>query len=101
MARVVRSTTVVGDQLLLAGHVLQALESGRMCMHAADYLEISAWVTDELSLLATDALYRIHRRVPGPIQDIVENLLHARAEVAWTSALFAAAAEWASLLESL
>ena len=32
------------DDLLLGGHLLYALEVGRLRMHAADYLEISGWV---------------------------------------------------------
>jgi hypothetical protein len=42
MALVFRPYFADSDQLLLGGHVLYALEAGKMHMHPADYTEISA-----------------------------------------------------------
>jgi len=97
-------SSVTEDQLLLAGFVLQALECGRMPMHAAGYQEVSIWAAGELAGMDTPTLQSLHRRVPDPLGQLVENLLHERAEAAWTSnwwALSAADVVWASLLESL
>jgi hypothetical protein len=49
-------------------------------------------------------LHFLHSRVPGPMQGLVDNVLHERAQTAWTSdawALFSANAQWVPLLEKL
>ena len=73
----------IADQLLFAGHVLRALESGQMRMNAGDHLEISDWASRELERLDTAVLQRLRRRVAPALQCIVENLLHARHEAIW------------------
>ncbi|HEX7499552.1 MAG TPA: hypothetical protein VF524_04520 [Polyangia bacterium] len=83
-----RSPTI-SDHLLLAGHVLRALENGRLRMHAGDYHEIAAWAAGELSRLATPELERFSRSVPGALQGIAENLLHERREPWWCGDFFA------------
>jgi hypothetical protein len=94
------STVEVGDRMLLAGHVLQALECGSMRMHASDYREIAAWAGAELGTLDTEHLRSLSLRVPGPIQDIVQGLLHERGDAVWVPdacALYLADAVWRAL----
>ena len=73
------------DELLLAGHMLQALDSGRISMHAIDYLDIAGWISAEFALMDTACLRALHHLVPASMQSIVENHLHRRREGAWTS----------------
>ncbi len=74
---------VRSDQMLLAGYILQAFEHGGMPMHAAGYLELAAWATDELGLLDSGALQDIRFGVPRALRDIIENLLSERRESEW------------------
>lgn len=71
--------TEITDEIMLAGHLLAAMESGRVPMHADDYLQIARWVSGELDRLASFELARFRLRLPGALQDIAENLLHQRA----------------------
>ena len=94
----------MADQLRLSGHVLQALECGRMPMSAGGYLEVVAWVLDALGQMPSSELHRLRPRVPGSLQNIVENVLHARRDSAWAAdaiALHAADLRWAALRDSL
>jgi hypothetical protein len=98
------SAVEVGDRMLLAGHVLQAIECGSMLMHAEDYLEIATWAATELEKLDIKQLRSLSLRVPGPIQDIVEGLLHERGEVVWVPdawALHLADAVWRTLIADI
>lgn len=74
---------VRSDQMLLAGYILQAFERGGMPMHAAGYLELAVWATDELGLLDSGALQDIRFNVPRALRDIIENLLSERRESEW------------------
>jgi hypothetical protein len=75
------------DDLLLGGHVLLALETGRMRMHAADYEEISTWLADMVDDMETAIVLRLRREGPPALQDLAENALHARGEPEWTSSI--------------
>lgn len=93
----------ITDHIQLAGHVLQALESGRMRMHAADYQEISGWASAEFAKMDTPALWSLRDRVPGPLKAVVENLLFLRAE-RWTEIAIdqlIAATTWSALHDRL
>ncbi len=73
------------DDLLLGGHLLSALEVGRLQMHAADYLEIAGWVGEVFERMDTSVLLRLRHEGPDALQVAAENALHARGEVDWTS----------------
>jgi len=75
------------DDLLLGGHVLFALETGRMQMHAADYEELSTWLADIVGEMDTPVVLRLRREGPPALQDVAENALHARGEPEWTSSI--------------
>lgn len=75
------------DDLLLGGHVLLALETGRMRMHAADYEEISTRLADMVGDMDTPVVLRLRREGPPAVQDVAENTLHARGEPEWTSSI--------------
>ena len=66
------------DQLRMAGLVLGALESGRMQMHARDYLDIASAATCELALLDTSELEQASRLMPPALLGLVENVLFQR-----------------------
>ncbi|HZY41154.1 MAG TPA: hypothetical protein VFF59_04050 [Anaerolineae bacterium] len=68
------------DQMLMAGHILQAFERGGMPMHAAGYLELASWVTDELRGLDSGTLQDVRFGVHRALQDIIEKLLYERRE---------------------
>jgi hypothetical protein len=92
------------DELVLAGRMLQALDGGRIAMHAVDYQDIAGWISAELALMETDVLRAMHRQVPECVQTIVENHLHRRSDSAWAVDAWAqpvADCVWASLLERL
>ena len=75
-----------------------------MHMHAHDYLEIAGWAALELSRLQDDQLRWLRLKVPGPLQDIVENLLQERGAAVWASdalSLHLAQAAWTALLADL
>jgi hypothetical protein len=71
------------DALLLGCHVLLALETGRMRMHAADYQEIAAWLTDMVAGMATPVVMRLRNEGPPALRDVAENALCARGEPEW------------------
>ncbi len=73
------------DDLLLGGHLLYALEVGRLRMHAADYLEISGWVAEVFERMDTGVLLRLRHEGPEALQLAAENALHERGEVDWTA----------------
>ena len=75
------------DDLLLGGHVLLALETGRIGMHAADYAEISTWLADMVGDMETPVVLRLRREGPPALQDVAENALHTRGEPEWTSSI--------------
>jgi hypothetical protein len=74
------SSFVRSDQMLMAGHILQAFERGGMPMHAAGYLELSSWATDELGKLDSGTLQDVRFGVPRALREIIENLLYERRE---------------------
>jgi len=69
---------LTSDQMLMASHILQALEFGGMPMHAAGYRELAVWVTDELRTLDTPTLLALRQMAPASLQSIADNLLHER-----------------------
>lgn len=71
------------DQVLLGGHLLAALEVGRMPMHAADYREISTWMAEVFDDIDLDVLVRLQREGPSALRPIAENALCARGEPDW------------------
>ena len=75
------------DDLLLGGHVLFALEAGRIRMHAGDYVEISTRLADMVDDLDTAVILRLRREGPPALRDMAENALHARGEPDWTSSI--------------
>jgi len=88
------------DDLLLGGHVLLALETGRMRMHAADSAEVSAWLADMVDDMETSVVLRLRRERPPALQGMAENALHTRGEPEWTSSISTrshAAAIWRDL----
>lgn len=92
------------DQLLLGGHVLAALELGRMRMDAHDYLEIASWMADVIDRLDTGMLLRLRKQGPSSVRVMAENALNDRGEVDWLpSRLERVKAEvvWRSLRERL
>jgi hypothetical protein len=101
MGTVFRPFFADSDQLLLGGHVLSALEIGRMRMHAEDYFEISNWMVDVFDRLPLEVLLRLRREGPTPLRHIVENALHERGEVDWVAdrrTRIRAEAEWRNLI---
>lgn len=74
------SSIARSDQMLMAGHILQAFERGGMPMHAAGYLALASWAADELRGLDSGALQDVRFRVHGSLQGIIENLLYERRE---------------------
>ena len=74
------SSIVRSDQMLMAGHILQAFERGGMPMHAAGYLELASWAADELRGLDSGTLQDVRFGVHRALQDIIENLLYERRE---------------------
>ena len=68
--------------MLMASHILQALELGGMPMHADGYLELAIWSTQELRRLDLHALQHLRHTVPPSLRGIVDNLLHERGEYA-------------------
>jgi hypothetical protein len=73
------------DDLLLGGHLLSALEVGRLAMHAADYAEIAGWVADLFERMDTGVLLRLRQEGPDALRVAAENALHERGEVDWTA----------------
>ena len=69
------------DQLRMVGLVLGALESGRMQMHARDYLNIATAATCELALLDTSEREQASRSMPPALLGLVENVLFEREAV--------------------
>ena len=64
----------------MASHILHALELGGMPMHAAGYLELAGWATDELRTLDFVALLSLRDGAPQVLHDIVENVLYERCD---------------------
>jgi hypothetical protein len=99
-----RPAPLSSDQLLMASHILRALEYGGMPMHAAGYLELASWVTQELRALDLDSLIALSHEAPEGLRLIVDNVLHERqsfdAPLGGIEALVAHCA-WRSLLRSL
>ena len=98
------ASNLLADQLRLSGHMLQALESGRMPMNAAGYLEVVGWVRDEFERMSSGELGRWRARVPGSLQCVVENVLHARGETRWATdaqALSTAQSQWTKCVQWL
>jgi hypothetical protein len=92
------------DHLLLAPHVLRALEAGRLPMHAADYREITTWASRTLKQRDTEVLRYLCATDRGPLRDVVENMLHERGVAAWSAdneALLRAAPVWHALRSRL
>jgi hypothetical protein len=75
------SSVAITDQLKMAGLVLGALESGRMPMHALDYLDIASAASCELALLDTAELEQASRWMPPALHGLVENVLFQRESV--------------------
>ena len=71
---------LTSDQMLMASHILQALEQGGMPMHAADYHELAVWTTKELRALGTPTLLALRQMAPPSLLSIIDNLLHERQE---------------------
>ena len=72
------SDSTTTDQLRMAGLVLGALESGRMQMHARDYLDIATAAASELALLDTSELEQASGSMPPALLGLVENVLCQR-----------------------
>ena len=71
------------DDLMLAGRVLLALETGRLQMHAAEYMELSSWMTDTVRHSSTPAVLRIRSEGPPALRSIAENALYVRGAHDW------------------
>jgi hypothetical protein len=80
-----RARKLSSDELLLAGHMLRALERGHVQMHASDYRTIASWVGLALGDLDTPALKLLHPCAPPALLCVIENLLHARHEPGWST----------------
>ncbi len=92
------------DDVMLAGQVLHAFETGYLMMHAADYMELSAWMTDTVHHTSTPALLRLRIEGPAALRAIAENSLYIRGEHDWASDLAAARhaeSVWRALLARL
>jgi hypothetical protein len=63
------------DQLLLAGHVLRALEIGRLPMHPGDYQAIAAETAELLAQMDHCTLCRLHAEGPLSLRSIVDNVM--------------------------
>ena len=72
---------LTSDQMLMASHILQALEFGGMPMHAAGYLELSTWACAELRGLDVDTLAALSIEAPPALRQLVANVLHERGGV--------------------
>lgn len=83
MTKASLTTAVAADQLVLAGHLLAAVEQGRMPVHPVDYLNITSWAAAELGRLDTPVLRCFRNALPPPLQVIAENVLHERREATW------------------
>jgi len=77
------TAAVAADQLVLAGHLLAAVEQGRMPVHPVDYLNITSWAAAELGRLDTPVLRCFRNALPPSLQVIAENVLHERREATW------------------
>lgn len=63
------------DELLLSGHILAALENGRLRMNASDYLSIAQRAMELLDDFDTGVLLRMRRDGPIALRAMAENLL--------------------------
>lgn len=66
------------DELLLSGHILAALEIGRLQMNAADYMAIASRASELLDHFETSVLLRMRRDGPIALREMAENLLGDR-----------------------
>ena len=73
------------DELLLSGHLLSALEVGRLGMHAEDYRAIAARASMLLDGFETAVLLRMRREGPRALREMAENVLHERGAFEWTT----------------
>ena len=93
------------DQVLLGSHVLLALESGRLPMHAGDYRKIAADVAELFVQMDIATLHRIRAQGPFSLRSIAENVVVDRHVAAVRSADTArqmhAERMWFSLLARL
>jgi hypothetical protein len=71
------------DQLLLSGHLLMAMEVGRMRMDAADYFEIATWTAEVVERLESEALLRLRKNGLHALHVVAENALNDRGEIDW------------------
>ena len=77
--------TTVSDYVVLAGHMLQALEEGKIPMHAGDYQKIAALVSLELGTLDEDELKLLLGRTHRSIRPFVENALSGHLATYWSA----------------
>ena len=56
-----------------------------MPMHASDYREITTWASRTLKQRNTDVLRYLCSSDDGPLQEIVENMLHERGVQPWAA----------------
>jgi hypothetical protein len=85
MPRALPTCIRLSDELVLAGHMLHALDCGRVPMHAADYHDIAGWASAEFSLMDTAMLRVLRHLVPEVMRPLVENHLHRRRVCDWST----------------
>jgi hypothetical protein len=75
---------IVADQMLMAGHILNAFARGTMPMHANGYLELARWVKASFESMDSAALRSLREVAPAELQELIENVLYERRVVTWT-----------------
>jgi hypothetical protein len=78
-------TTAFGADLLLAHHVLAALESGRMPMHADEFRAISQWALNAFESLDAVTLRDLAQNLRGPLKEIAQNVLYFHGDAEWAT----------------
>jgi hypothetical protein len=89
------------DQMMMAGHILAAIERGDMPMHPSGYQEIARWASAAFGAMDACALRALRDAAPAQLQGLIENVMHERRVVCWTAwegGQFSAQAHGAALL---
>lgn len=71
------------DQVLLGGHLLAAVEAGRIRMDAEGYLDIASWMEAILERSDVETVLHLGRTGPSQVRTLAENVLSDRGVKQW------------------
>jgi hypothetical protein len=77
--------TIVADQMLMAAHILCAFSRGAMPMHAIGYQELARWARASFESMDSAALRNLREVAPAELQGLIENVMHDRQVITWTT----------------